>query len=192
MSRFSIENYFGSFCEHFSRVDIDSIYYSIELIRQTSLKGKTIFTCGNGGSSHTANHYITDWNKSIGASGSHPFRGISLSSNIGLITAFGNDVDYSDVFSGQLLSLMTPGDLLICVSGSGNSPNILRAIDVSHQLGGLTLGIVGYDGGKMLGKCTHHVHYPSFDMQLCEDFHLMYGHIVMRSFVTAPCSHSDL
>ena len=76
---------------------------------------------------------------------------------------------------------MDEGDLLVAVSGSGNSPNVLKAIESAHRAGGKVLGVVGYDGGKMMPVCDHSVLVPSFDMQLCEDVHLMFGHMVMKT-----------
>jgi D-sedoheptulose 7-phosphate isomerase len=100
---------------------------------------------------------------------------------VGLITAYGNDLSYADVFSGQIDALMDEGDLLVAVSGSGNSLNVIKAIEAAHRVGGKVLGVVGYDGGKMMPMCDQSVWVPSFDMQLCEDVHLMFGHMVMKT-----------
>ena len=85
------------------------------------------------------------------------------------------------MFSGQVSALMDEGDLLVAVSGSGNSPNMLLAVEAARLAGGNVLGVVGYDGGKMMPMCDHSVWVPSFDMQLCEDVHLMFGHMVMKA-----------
>ena len=109
------------------------------------------------------------------------FRGVCLSDNVGLVTAYGNDLSYSDVFAGQVDALMDKNDLLVAVSGSGNSPNIIKAIEAAKRAGGNILGVVGYDGGKMKCLCDHVVWVPSFDMQLCEDVHLMFCHLLMKT-----------
>lgn len=109
------------------------------------------------------------------------FRGVCLCDNVGLITAYGNDLSYADVFAGQVDAMMDEGDLLVAVSGSGNSPNVLKAIEAARRAGGNVLGVVGYDGGKMKPMCDHSVWVNSFDMQLCEDVHLMFGHMVMKT-----------
>jgi D-sedoheptulose 7-phosphate isomerase len=153
----------------------------VDIVEQAFLAGKKIITCGNGGSASTASHYITDWNKMINLATGKRFRGISLCDNIGLITAYGNDISYDEVFSGQLKAIMDEGDLIVAVSGSGNSPNVLRAVEYANANGANTLAIVGYDGGKLKPLCTHAVWVPSFDMQLCEDVHLMFGHMVMKA-----------
>ena len=84
------------------------------------------------------------------------------------------------MFCGQVKALMDEGDLLIAVSGSGNSPNIIKAIEAAKDLGGKTLGVLGYDGGKALPLCDEVYHCPSWDMQICEDIHLSFGHLVMK------------
>ena len=103
-------------------------------------------------------------------------RGISLTDNVGLITAYGNDLSYDDVFSGQLEALMDEGDLLVVVSGSGNSPNILRAIKTAQALKGDVLGVLGYDGGKALPMCDEVFHTPSWDMQICRTSIYLWPH----------------
>lgn len=178
---FSVQKYFEAHISLFQRINFESFQIGIDIIKSTYSNGKKIITCGNGGSASTASHFITDWNKMINLSTGKKFRGVSLCDNIGLITAYGNDLAYSDVFAGQIEAIMDEGDLLVAVSGSGNSPNVLRAIASARKNKGNILGIVGYDGGKMMPLCDHCVWVNSFDMQICEDVHLMFGHMVMKS-----------
>jgi D-sedoheptulose 7-phosphate isomerase len=178
---FSIENYFSSHIKLFQKLDMDSLDVAINLIKKKFVDQKKIITCGNGGSATTASHYITDWNKMVNLATGKKFRGVSLCDNIGLITAYGNDLSYEDVFSGQLSALADEGDLLVAISGSGNSPNVLRAVEFANYRGVETLAIVGYDGGKLKQISQYSFHVPSFDMQLCEDIHLMFGHLVMKT-----------
>ena len=98
-----------------------------------------------------------------------------------LMTAYSNDISYDDVYSEQLKNLMDPGDLVIAVSGSGNSENVVRALEYANGAGGVTLAISGYDGGKIKQLAQHSLWVPSFDMQLCEDLHFIFGHMVMKS-----------
>ncbi len=184
-SPFTVANYFAAHALLRTHIDIDAFQEGINIVRDAFESGKKILTCGNGGSASTASHYITDWNKMVNLATGRKFRGISLCDNIGLITAYGNDLSYSDVFSGQIEASMDEGDLLIAISGSGNSPNILKAIEAARRAGGRILGVVGYDGGKMKSMCDHNVWVPSFDMQLCEDVHLMFGHMVMKTLCVA-------
>jgi D-sedoheptulose 7-phosphate isomerase len=178
---FTVENYLDLHLSLFQKIDINEIKNAIELIKLKYKSGKKIIVCGNGGSAYTASHFITDWNKMVNISTGTKFRGISLCDNIGLITAFGNDLSYKEIFSGQLKSILDEGDLLIAISGSGNSPNVIEAIEYANLNNADTLAIVGYDGGEAKLIAKHKVFIPSFDMQICEDFHLMFGHMVMKS-----------
>lgn len=178
---FSVSNYFEAHRLLVEKIDRALLQASIEVVQSTFESGKKIITCGNGGSASTASHYITDWNKMVNLATGRKFRGVSLSDNMGLVTAYGNDLSYDEVFSGQLAAIGDEGDLLIAISGSGNSPNVLRAVEYANKYGLNTLGIVGYDGGKLLPMVKHAFLVPSFDMQLCEDMHLMFGHMVMKT-----------
>ena len=177
---FTIEHYIAEHHRAFQALDLALVNAASDLVVETILQNKKIITCGNGGSASTASHYITDWNKMYNLSSGAKLRGVCLADNIGLITAYGNDLDYASVFSGQLGAIMDKGDLLVVVSGSGNSPNILSAIDKAHTLGGSVLGVLGYDGGKAKPLCDEVFHVPSWDMQICEDIHLSFGHLIMK------------
>jgi len=178
---FSVDNYLEAHTSLSQKLDRDNFQFGIELIKRKFEDGKKIITCGNGGSSSTASHYITDWNKMVNLATGKRFRGISLCDNIGLITAYGNDVSYDEVFSGQLKAIMDEGDLLVAISGSGNSPNVVKAIQYANSIGADTLAVVGYDGGMAKKISKNAVWVKSFDMQLCEDVHLMFGHMVMKT-----------
>ena len=178
---FSVSDYFKAHANLASKLDINMFNAGIDLIKKKFDDGKKIITCGNGGSASTASHYITDWNKMVNLATGKKFRGISLCDNIGLITAYGNDISYDEVFAGQLKAIMDEGDLLIAISGSGNSPNIVKAVEYANSISGDTLAVVGYDGGKVKELSGAAVWVESFDMQLCEDVHLMFGHMVMKT-----------
>lgn len=153
---------------------------AVELIAEAWLSGKQIITLGNGGSSITALHMITDWNKSIFLSSGIPFKGRTLVDNMGLIMAYGNDISFSDIFIEQLRNILQPGDLVIAISGSGNSENVIRAVNYANENGAVTLGLCGYNGGKLKTISKHVVWINMNDMQLCEDVHSIFGHIVMQ------------
>ena len=180
-TEFTVRGYLEAQQLLMGRIDTSAMERAIDLIRNTADSGKKVITCGNGGSASTASHYITDWNKMVNIHTGKQFQGYSLCDNIGLITAFANDLSYEEIFSGQLRSILSEGDLLIAISGSGNSPNVIKAVEFANQAGATTLAIVGYDGGKLLPLANHHVLIPSFDMQLCEDFHFIFGHMAMKS-----------
>jgi D-sedoheptulose 7-phosphate isomerase len=178
---FTVSNYLKQLSKLTENINVAEVDSAIATITQAYNDNRKIFTCGNGGSATTASHYITDWNKMTNLATGKKFRGISLCDNVGLITAYANDISYTEVFSGQLKTTMDPGDLLIVISGSGNSKNAIAAVNTAHQIGGESIAIVGYDGGILKTIASQSVHIPSFDMQLCEDLHLTFGHLVMKS-----------
>lgn len=178
---FDVSSYMEAHTRLARRLDYTAFQQGIELIAEAFRAGRKVVTCGNGGSAATASHYITDWNKSGSMATGRPFRGISLVDNIGLVTAFGNDLCYDEIFAGQVRAVVDRDDLLIAISGSGNSPSVLKAVLAAHEVGADTLAVVGYDGGELKKLARHAVWVPSFDMQLCEDLHLMFGHMVMKT-----------
>ena len=143
-------------------------------------RGASIFTFGNGGSAALASHFACDLGK--GTLGSHNgqkrFRVISLTDNIPLLTAWANDHGYDQVFAQQLENFVVSSDLVFAISGSGNSSNVLRALEVARRHGARTIGLTGYDGGKMKSLCHVCVILPSDNMQIIEDFHLSITHAI--------------
>ena len=178
---FTVNDYFKAHIDLECKLNPMMFQAGIDLIKKKFEEGKKIITCGNGGSAHTASHYITDWSKMINLATGQKFRGISLCDNVGLITAYGNDISYDEVFAGQLKAIMDKGDLLVAISGSGNSPNVVKAVEYANSIGGDTLAVVGFDGGRIKDIAKTSVWVESFDMQLCEDIHLMFGHMVMKT-----------
>jgi D-sedoheptulose 7-phosphate isomerase len=181
VANFSVSAYLGAHARLAQHIDQQAFRAGIDVVKTSFDAGKQIITCGNGGSAYTASHYITDWNKMVNLATGRKFRGISLCDNIGIVTAFANDVAFDEVFAGQLKAILEPGDLVIAVSGSGNSRNVVRATEYANEAGAETLAVVGYDGGALKRIARHCVWAPSFDMQLCEDIHLMFGHMVMKT-----------
>jgi D-sedoheptulose 7-phosphate isomerase len=183
---FSVPRYLAAHARLAQQIDQQAFQAGIQVVQAAFDAGKQIITCGNGGSAYAASHYITDWNKMVNLATGRPFRGISLCDNIGMLTAFANDVSFDEVFVGQLKAILAPSDLVIAVSGSGNSRNVVRAIEYANGAGAETLAVVGYDGGALKRIAKHSVWVPSFDMQLCEDLHLMFGHMVMKTLCGSP------
>jgi len=183
---FSIPQYLAAHARLAQTLDLDSFQAGVNLVKNAFDTGRQIITCGNGGSAYAASHYITDWNKMISRATGRKFRGLSLCDNLGMVTAFANDVAFDEIFAGQLTAILDKGDLVIAISGSGNSRNVVRAIEYANEAGADTLAIVGYDGGTLKGIAKHSVWVRSFDMQLCEDVHLMFGHMVMKALCESP------
>ena len=179
--KFTIQNYFNTHQTIFGKLSIENIQNFINLINVSFKSKKNIFVCGNGGSAYNASHFITDWNKMVYLRTGKRFKGISLCDNIGLITAYSNDVSYEQIFEGQLNSFFNKGDLVIGISVSGNSKNVIKALNFCNKNGGISASITGYDGGKIKRISKYNVNVPSYDMQICEDIHLMIGHMVMKN-----------
>ena len=172
--------YLDKLIQLLSVVDREQIDHGVQVVADAWLAGKQIITLGNGGSSMTALHFINDWNKTIPMHTQRSFRGRSLVDNIGLMMSYANDISFEDIFVGQLKNVLQPGDLVLAISGSGNSENVIRAVDYANQNGAVTLGLCGYSGGKLKQIAQHVVWAEIDDMQLAEDFHFMFGHMVMQ------------
>ena len=176
----SASGYTKKLGELLGRLDFAAIDAGVDLIEKAWRGGKQIIALGNGGSSLTALHFINDWNKSIFLSSSIPFRGRTLVDNIGLVMSYTNDVSFEDVFAEQLKNILQPGDLVLALSGSGNSENVIRAVKYANDHGAITLGLCGYRGGKLKETAQHVIWVDADDMQLSEDVHFFFGHIVMQ------------
>ena len=183
---FSVPHYLAAHERLAAVLDQEAFQRGIDAVNAAFDAGRQIITCGNGGSAHTASHMITDWNKMVTLATGRKFRGISLCDNIGLVTAFANDAAYHEIFSGQLKSLLDQGDLVVAISGSGNSANVVKAVEYANATGADTLAVVGYDGGALKRVARYCIWVPSFDMQLCEDVHLMFCHMVMKALCASP------
>jgi len=153
---------------------------AIKIIADTWLAGRQVITLGNGGSSLTALHFVNDWNKSVFLATGKPFRGRSLVDNMGLVMSYGNDISFQDIFVEQLKNLLQEGDLVIAISGSGNSENVIRAVRYANDNKAVTLGLCGYGGGRLKDLAQHVLWVNVDDMQLTEDLHAIFGHMVMQ------------
>lgn len=142
-------------------------------------RGATIFFIGNGGSAATASHFANDLAIGTG-SYEKPFRALSLSDNVAIITAVGNDFGYADIFVRQLRVLGKPGDVLVAISASGNSPNLLAAFDYAREAGIKTIALTAFDGGKMKQVATEGIHVPTGPKEYgpAEDAHMVLDHLV--------------
>ena len=162
-----------------SQADVESFASWIDYAYLTD---RTVFVCGNGGSAANASHFAQDLAKGTGAYRSRtPLRAISLCDSVGAITAWANDSEYADVFTGQLQSLARPGDELIAISGSGNSDNVLRAVLWGNDEGLHTVAVTGFDGGKLKRLAQFTLHVPCENMGMVEAAHAaIFHHAVDR------------
>lgn len=142
---------------------------------------RQLFLCGNGGSAANAVHLANDFLFGIGRrAGVEGMRVQALPANTAIVTCLANDINYSEIFSAQLSVYAKPGDVLIALSGSGNSPNILKALEKANGLGMRTFAILGYSGGKAKDLAQVPIHFPIDDMQISEDLQSVVGHILMQ------------
>ena len=139
----------------------DEMNHAIDILKQARKDGKQVFVMGNGGSAAMASHFACDLGKGTVEETKPRFKVLSLNDNIPLLTAYGNDFGYDVVFAEPLASLAQPGDVAIAISSSGNSPNVLLAMDKAAEIGLTTIGISGYQGGKLRGKVNVCVAVPA-------------------------------
>ncbi|GAB6039232.1 hypothetical protein JCM15519_37910 [Fundidesulfovibrio butyratiphilus] len=139
---------------------------------------KQVFIMGNGGSAATASHFCSDLAKTVAVNGKRGFRAIPLTDNIPLMTAWGNDVGFEDIFSGQLRNLLNPGDVVIGISGGGQSPNVLKAMRLARERGARTVGFTGFTGGRLKDLVDECFIVPSGNYQFIEDVHMMLVHLL--------------
>lgn len=168
--------YLGDLC---SNLDPESFEQVATEIQRTRLEKKKIFFIGNGGSAATAAHFANDVGIGTRAP-TNPFKAISLSDNSAIVTAIANDEGYDQIFVSQLRTLLEPGDLVVAISASGNSPNILKAVDYAKDRGNRVIGVTGFDGGELTKKCDirFHVQTPKGDYGPVEDVHSILNHVL--------------
>jgi len=179
-----IREHFVDYCAGLSKtlqnVSQDRFEEFVRLLESACQEGRQVFFMGNGGSGATASHFACDLNKGVSYGRPKRFRVISLNDNLATLSAYANDVSYEDVFVEQLKNFLHPDDLVVGISGSGNSPNVLKAIAYANSLGAHTVGLCGFDGGKLAGAVRTPVLAPVHDMQKAEDAHMVLLHVAMQ------------
>lgn len=164
-------------------LDTSAIDRAIEWFREVRDSGGTIFACGNGGSAATASHVVCDVLKGASFGRDKRFRIMALTDNLATLTAYSNDVSYECVFVEQLKNFAKPGDVVLAISGSGNSPNVLRAIEYANSIGCKTIGLSGRDGGQ-LGKVAQlNIQASEPHMGRIEDAHMIVCHMIGYYFM---------
>src|SRR3954451_17270166 len=145
------QDYRSKLLETVGGVDLEVVGRVIDLLKEARDKQRHVFTCGNGGSASTASHFVTDMVKGASYNRDARFRIMALTDSLPTMTAYSNDVSYDAVFVEQLKNFAQSGDLVIGISGSGNSPNVLRAVEYANSIGCRTIGLTGRDGGQLGG-----------------------------------------
>jgi D-sedoheptulose 7-phosphate isomerase len=162
------------------RVDLDSVERVVERLRRARDSAATVYVAGNGGSAATASHWVNDLGKATKCSGRKPMRAVCLSDNSSWLTALANDEGYDRAFSGQLENFAQDGDLLVVISASGNSRNLVHAVEVAGTHGAVTIGLLGFDGGVLKEKVSECVWLSTKKgaYELVEDGHSALCHIL--------------
>ncbi len=173
-----IERYLNEVAEMVRNLPRKDIWRVVEAVRDAREQNRQLFLLGNGGSAATASHMACDLAKTSLMPGVKRIRAIALTDNVPLITAWGNDASFEDIFAEQLANLLQPGDLVIALSGSGNSPNVLRAVEAAKERGAITVGFTGHPGGKLKNLVDISVVVPSRRIEQAEDAHLILDHLV--------------
>lgn len=160
-------------------LDINAISDVMNVLEEARLSGKKIFVCGNGGSAATASHFCCDFNKGVSENQDKKYDFECLSDNVATMMAVANDISYDEVFRYPLKCKMQAGDILMGISGSGNSKNVVNAMEYAKSIGGTTIAIVGYSGGRMKEIADYNVHVNIDNMQIAEDIHMVLDHLMM-------------
>jgi D-sedoheptulose 7-phosphate isomerase len=174
----TITSYTTSLQEVLHRLPFVDIAHAADEILAAGERGSMIFILGNGGSASTASHFACDLAKGTRQPGRRPFRVMALTDNVPLITAWANDTAYDRIFAEQLRPLVQPDDLVIGVSGSGNSPNVLEAMRLAREVGARTIGWSGFNGGRLRELVDVSVVVPCDSMEQIEDVHLIVEHAI--------------
>jgi D-sedoheptulose 7-phosphate isomerase len=175
------------------QIDPDAIGRIVQYLRNAGNRGATIYVAGNGGSAATASHWVNDLGKATKCSGELPMRVMSLSDNISWLTALANDEGYDRVFSGQLENFARSGDVLVVISASGNSPNLVDAVEFARQRELLTIGFLGFDGGVLKNKVDDYLWLPTEKgaYGLVESGHSLLCHILTTCLMQPQAATSS-
>ncbi len=165
--------------EILSQLDENEISNVMNILENTRMSGNRVFICGNGGSAATASHFTCDFNKGVSYSQEIKYNFECLNDNVPMMMAIANDISYEDIFSEPLKNKMRKEDVLLAISGSGNSKNVVKAVEYANSIGATTIGIVGYDGGKVKELSDYSIHVKINNMQIVEDVHMMLDHVMM-------------
>lgn len=177
--RDTIEHYWRELTTVTRMMPFNQITDAAELLLACHRRGGTVFPLGNGGSASTASHFACDLAKNIRVPGLPSFRVVSLTDNVPLMTAWANDTSYERIFAEQLQSLVRPDDVLVAISASGNSPNVLHAVDAAQAIGATTIALTGLSGGALYHLADLAIRVPSDSIEQVEDAHMAITHSII-------------
>jgi D-sedoheptulose 7-phosphate isomerase len=180
------EQYRNRLANALASMDLGSVSQVINALADARRNGRHIFVCGNGGSASTASHFVCDMVKGASFNQESRFRIMALTDSLPTITAYSNDVSYDCIFVEQLKNFAGPGDVVMAISGSGNSPNVVKAVEYGNSIGCTTIALTGRDGGKLGPLAKIQVHVPEPHMGRIEDGHMIVCHMISYCFMEQP------
>ncbi len=181
-----IRSYFDRLKTVLDSVNVADVEKLISIIEDAYSRDAAIFVCGNGGSWSTASHWVCDFSKGASIPGKRRVRMFAPGDNVPMLTAYGNDVGYDAIFAEPLRAYVRPGDVVVLITASGNSPNILEAAKVAKELKTIVVGLIGFGGGKLASMTDHNIIVKSREYGPVEDLHLVLNHIIstyMKEFI---------
>ena|ERR1041385_145453 len=170
-------------------IDLEKVGQAIQILSQARESGRRIFVCGNGGSASTASHFATDMVKGASYGRDSRFRIMALTDSLPTITAYSNDVSYECVFVEQLKNFAEPGDVVIAISSSGNSPNVLRAVEHGNSIGCRTIALTGREGGQLGPLAQLNIQIAHTHTGRIEDLHMVVMHMIGYYFMEEERPH---
>ena len=185
-----LENYRDQLIETLRSLDLARISEFIRLLEQAREEERTIFVFGNGGSAATAAHFVAELVNKASVGRPKRFRIMALSDQVSTITAYANDLGYEVIFEQNLRNFARPGDVVIALSGSGNSPNVLRAVEYANSIDCTTIGLSGFGGGQLARLAKHPLVVPAHHQGRAEDGHMVACHLIAYYFMEAEQSSS--
>jgi D-sedoheptulose 7-phosphate isomerase len=182
----NIQNYISTLHQTIDQLPQELIAKVINILQSARMRGSQVFIMGNGGSASTASHFVCDLAKNTRNAGLPHYRAIGLTDNMAIFSAYANDEGYENVFAKQLANLIQPGDVVIGISASGNSQNVLNAIEEARRESVTTIAFTGYDGGRLGKMVDVNIHVKSNIIEHVEDIHLMLEHMIVKAIKDQP------
>jgi D-sedoheptulose 7-phosphate isomerase len=181
-----IQNYISTLQQTMNQLPQPLISEVIHVLQRARMQGNQVFIMGNGGSASTASHFVCDLAKNTRSEKLPHFRAIGLTDNMEIFSAYANDEGYESVFSQQLVNLIRPEDIVIAISASGNSKNVINAVEEARKYAATTIGFTGFDGGRLGQIVDINIHVNSSIIEHVEDIHLMLEHMIVRTIKDQP------
>lgn len=187
-----VDKYLKKEIEILEKLDKEKLCAALEVLVNALNDDRDIYIFGNGGSSATASHFQNDFNKGVSEHTEKKFRFHCLNDNVPTIMAIANDISFDEVFRQQLINKVKDTDVIMAISGSGNSKNVINAVEYAKQCGAYVIGITGYDGGKLYQMADLNLHVPVNSMQITEDVHMIFDHLMMSVLYKTLCGKDHL